>query len=252
MADFDNNQFDAFETSQFSYYLDICIVMDITGSMASKIKMVKENSLNMYNLIKEKMESYKKNVDKVRVKILGFRDFAYGGDKTIEESRFFELPEEAEELKAFAETLKAEGGGDAPESALEAIALAMRSDWTPTDTTNGTKARHVILVYTDAPAVPLNDSSKPERCVCARIENPTYPANMPKTMAELSDMWDGISQELPGMPDQKAKRFILFAPDAEPWNSMIWDNTWYNECRCDHILSEVEMDMVITIIGKCI
>ena len=57
----------------------------------------------------------------------------------------------------FVNGLIAEGGGDAPESGLEAVALAMNSPWT----TAGDRRRQVIVVWTDQPAHPLDPSVVP-------------------------------------------------------------------------------------------
>lgn len=47
----------------------------------------------------------------------------------MEESQFFILPEEKQEFYNFVSQIKAGGGGDEPESGLEALALALRSDF---------------------------------------------------------------------------------------------------------------------------
>ena len=74
------------------------------------------------------------------------------------------------------------GGGDIPEDGLEAIAYAIKSDWT----TEGTDQRRVIVVWTDAPTHPLGYGS----------DSPAYPLGMPAGLAELGQWWDQLPQFL--------------------------------------------------------
>ena len=187
----------------------------------------------------------------MRVKVIAFRDFAYNGDKALEESRFFNLPDENEDFHDYFEQIQAFGGGNGTSNALEAIAVAMRSDWT-TEKIPDIKRRHVILVFTDASAAPLKDASRPGRSKCSRIENPAYPENMPNNLEELEEMWNGTSNTLKGMPDRKAKRIGIFAPDVWPWNTIAeWDQCFWNPCRGGCGLSDVSIYDVVNIIVQC-
>jgi hypothetical protein len=71
-----------------------------------------------------------KNVDQLRVRVLAFRDFKADGVAALQESPFFPLPAERAGFSDFVNGLIAKGGGDAPESGLEAVALAINSPWT--------------------------------------------------------------------------------------------------------------------------
>ena len=66
-------------------------------------------------------------------------DFVADGEAALQESPFFELPAEETGFSGFVNSLVAEGGGDAPESGLEAVALAMTSPWT----TRGDRRRQI-------------------------------------------------------------------------------------------------------------
>ena len=61
------------------------------------------------------------------------------------------MPKQSFEFKKFVSSIEACGGGNGPENALEAIALALKSEWT----TSGAKRRHVIFVFSDALALSL-------------------------------------------------------------------------------------------------
>ena len=144
--------------------------------------------------------------------MIAFRD--YGCDaEPMKESQFFTLPDDNEAFKAFVSGIEAQGGGDAPENALEAIALALKSDWT----TGGSKRRHAILVFSDAPALPLG----------ARADSPSYPAGMPKDIAQLGAWWECTDQTLGSTYQAKAGRLIAFVPNAEPWTDIsAWNRYW--------------------------
>ena len=99
-----------------------------------------------------------KNVDELRVRVVAFRDFVADGEAALQESSFFELPGRARQVSAASSTAwSPKGGGDAPESGLEAVALAMNSPWT----TRGDRRRQVIVVWTDQPAHPLDSAVLP-------------------------------------------------------------------------------------------
>jgi hypothetical protein len=118
------------------------------------------------------------------------------------------LDEESSVFQEFIEGIEASGGGDEPENSLEALALAMKSDWVRT----GSVRRHVIIMFTDASALPLG----------TRAGQTGYPADMPKDFAELREWWEEKYME------KRAKRLLLFAPDATPWSDMAdWRNTFY-------------------------
>ena len=216
------------------YYVDIVMCMDATGSMSPIIEEVKANALAFCDKFHEAMDANGKNVAGLRIKVIPFRDYGCDGSQAMAESRFFILPEQNEEFRTFVMGIQARGGGDEPESAMEAMALAMRSEWTM----EGAKQRHVILVFTDASAVSLGDPS--------RTSNPAYPAGMPRSLAELGDMWAGSSQELGGMPSERAARLVLFAPSTSPWTDIqVWNNVWSAFSQAGRGLEDVDIDMAI-------
>lgn len=194
------------------YYVDIVMCIDATGSMSPIIDTVKENALSFYQKFVDAMEENDKSVEQLRVKVIAFRD--YGCDsEPMTESEFFILPEQKEAFNKFVNAINAAGGGDAPENALEAIALALKSKWT----TEGSKRRHAVLVFSDAPALQLS-----ERAGCA-----SYPSGMPADLAQLGAWWEGTDQSLDSTYQPKAGRLVAFVPNAEPWTVMqAWNRYW--------------------------
>lgn len=153
------------------------------------------------------------------------------------ESKFFTLSDdssdESREFASFVSGITATGGGDAPENALEALAIAMNSDWVRT----GSVRRHVIHLYTDAPALALG----------ARKESANYPADMPADLAELREWWEGQTME------KRAKRLQIFAPDAEPWPEFLtWTNTVVTPSKAGAGCPEADTDTCIHLLVQSI
>ncbi len=194
------------------YTVDMVFCIDATGSMedttGSKekiINLVKKNAINFYNDFNEIMTAKSKKVRQLRVRIIAFRDYIEDGDKAMLVTDFFLLPQQSKEFEACINSINADGGGDIPEDGLEALAYAIKSKWT----TEGTKKRQVIVVWTDAGTHDIGYGKKSRY----------YPNGMPKDFSELNDWWDEMSSE--------SKRLVMFAPDEYGWSyiSQNWDNT---------------------------
>lgn len=220
-----------------TYCVDVTMLIDATGSMSPIIERVKQDAMSFCDKFHQAMEANGKNVEQLRIKVISFRDYAYTDCPAMEESEFFALPEQNTDFRNFVSNIVARGGGDEPESALEAMALAMRSNWI----SSGSKRRHVILVFTDASAAPLGDSR--------RTGHSEYPANMPRTLAELGDMWAGCNQELGGMPEYRAARLVTFAPNVSPWCDLqTWNNVWPCFSKAGEGLAEFDIDAAIQLL----
>ena len=188
-----------------SYYVDIVMCIDGTGSMLPFIDMVKSKALSFYSIFEEELTLASKSVAGTRVKIVVFGDYKCD-DEPMRESPFFVLPDQNEEFSAYVNGITTSGGGDAPENGYEAIATALKSDWTM----EGSKQRHIILVFSDAPALPLG-----ERAGCAG-----YPTDIPTSMPELSAWWEGTDQSFVSTYNPKYGRLIAFVPADESWSHL--------------------------------
>ncbi len=194
------------------YNVDIVMCIDATGSMTPIIDEVKKNAISFYQKFVDAMEENDKDVAQLRIKVIVFRDYG-NDDEPMVESPFYTLPDQSDDFNHFISNIKATGGGDIPENALEAIALALKSDWT----TGGSKRRHAILVFTDAPALPLG----------ARANSPAYPSGLPTDIAQLGAWWEGTNQTLESTYQPKAGRLVAFVPNAEPWTELqAWNRYW--------------------------
>jgi hypothetical protein len=219
-----------------SYAVDIVFCIDVTGSMTPILDQVKANALRFYDDVQSNLTAKGKNIDELRVRVVAFRDIVADGDAALQESPFFALPTEQEGFSAFVNGLVAEGGGDAPESGLEAVALAMTSPWT----TRGDRRRQVVVVWTDQPAHPLDASALP----------PALGGRVPADFSALTDLWEDPQGPL----GSSSKRLILFAPDGPGWSdiSSVWENVVHNPSQAGGGLSAVDYGTIIDSIGNSV
>jgi hypothetical protein len=219
------------------YSVDIVMCIDATGSMSSIIEEVKANALSFYQKFVDEMEAQDppKSVQQLRIKVIAFRDYGVDSEPMVE-SKFFTLgggDDESDKFHEFISGIEAAGGGDEPENSLEALTLAMKSDWVRT----GSVRRHVIIMYTDASALPLG----------ARAGQPNYPADMPKDLAELRSLWEGQYME------KRAQRLLIFAPDATPWSDMTdWTNTFHTASKAGAGCDDVDIATCIHLLVQSI
>jgi len=219
-----------------SYAVDIVFCIDVTGSMTPILDAVKANALRFYDDVQANLTDKGKHVDELRVRIIAFRDFAADPDSALEESSFFVLPDERIIFSAFVDSLVPEGGGDAPESGLEAVALAINSPWT----SRGDRRRQVIVVWTDQPAHPLNFAVLP----------PSLASSVPTDFSALTDLWEDPQ----GPVGASSKRLILFAPDGPGWSdiSASWENVVHHPSQAGGGLSDVDYGTIIDSIGNSV
>ena len=219
-----------------SYAVDIVFCIDVTGSMTPIIDAVKANALGFYDDVQTNLTAKGKNVAQLRVRVVAFRDFVADGAAALEESPFYALPDERNAFSEFVNGLIAEGGGDAAESGLEAVALAVNSPWTST----GDRRRQVIVVWTDQPAHTLDASVVPADLA----------SRVPADFSALTDVWEDEQ----GLMGSSSKRLILFAPDGPGWSdiSAVWENVVHHPSQAGGGLSEVDYGTIIDSIGNSV
>ena len=213
------------------YYVDIVMCIDATGSMSPIIEEVKANAISLYQKFVDQMEENDKDVAQLRIKVIAFRDYGCD-DEPMVESEFFNLPDQNDAFRSFVSSIEAKGGGDGPENALEAIALALKSDWTAEP---GVKKRHAILVFSDAPALPLGE----------RAGSAKYPSGLPANLAQLGAWWEGTDPTFSSAYQPIAGRLVAFVPDAEPWTDMqAWNRFWGAFSAAGTGLADVDIQAV--------
>lgn len=220
------------------YDVDIVMCIDCTGSMGDLLDTVKNNALKFYPDLRARCDAKGKDVNELRIRAIAFRDFYADGAKSIEDTGFLKIPDQEEDFKSFVSGLIPQGGGDEPENGLEALAMAINSDWT----TKGDRRRHVIVVWSDASTHPLG---------LDKCKNEFYPQNMPANFDELTDWWE---DEQSGKMKKSAKRLVIFAPDASAWTEigMNWSNTIHHPAKAGAGLEDVDYETILSTIVNSI
>uniref|UniRef100_A0A914PV31 Alpha-type protein kinase domain-containing protein n=1 Tax=Panagrolaimus davidi TaxID=227884 RepID=A0A914PV31_9BILA len=122
--------------------VEVCFLVDATGSMSSHIRGVRESIIKIVDLLKlpNNTLSSKNTANKLRLSLVAYRD--------INDQKRFEIlnfTESVEMFRDFCGTLIADGGGDSPEDVFGGIQQALNLEW---QEEFGTK---VIFHIADAP-----------------------------------------------------------------------------------------------------
>lgn len=252
--------------------VDIVLCIDVTGSMSPVLEKVKKGALSFHQRLESVMVKRDMAMGRLRLRVIAFRDFGADGDRSIERTPFLELPQQVVEFKDFVNALKATGGGDAPESGLEALALAVQSPWSREE--RGGAERHIVVMFTDAAAHPLGKhtpgwqraplASRTRSWLGRRrgardagpasglVPVPGYDGDVyPCSLDELHGQWGRPGHDGAVM-DQSAKRLLVFAPEAEPWRDLAetWDKTLFVPSRAGTGLEAIALDEVISTIAR--
>ncbi|MEU8365026.1 vWA domain-containing protein [Nonomuraea sp. NPDC048882] len=221
------------------YAVDIVLCIDVTESMAPVLDTVKKSALTFHERLSQVMGGKGKEISRLRLKVIAFRDFGDFAEDAIEETGFLVFPEQADEFDGFVRRLRATGGGDEPESGLEALALAIDSPWER----GLDRRRHVIVMFTDASAHPLRSPQA--------VSAHTYPQHLPQDMDGLFEQW-GYSGSRTAVMENSAKRLVIFAPDVYPWSDITeeWNMTLHFPSTAGQGLEELELDEIIDTIAN--
>ena len=223
---------------KITYNVDMVFCIDATGSMTGIIDMVKKNALNFYGDVTKAMSKKNKTINKLRIRLVVFRDYLADGDDAMLVTDFFVLPDQTADFERCVKSIEAFGGGDDPEDGLEALGFAIKSKWD----TEGMKKRQVIVVWTDATTHELGFGKTASN----------YPKNMAKDFSELTSWW-GDSQN-DGFVNRNAKRLLLFAPDGKYWSTIsdTWDNVIHFPSIAGEGLEEFDYAQIIDSISNTI
>jgi hypothetical protein len=225
--------------TNLAYAVDIVLCVDATASMGPTLDNVKHSALSFPNRLAQEMTAKGRGISSLRLKVIAFRDYGDRADDAMYESPFFQVPADIDQFEKTVRALQPVGGGDEPESGLEALALAIGSDWE----TGLDKRRHVVVMFTDAPAHRLGDPSQ--------TAAPTYPRSVPRSLEELFQRW-GTGQSRDAHMENSAKRLLVFAPETYPWTDIAddWNNTIFFPSEAGEGLEEWEMDEIIATIAN--
>ena len=138
--------------------VDIVFLMDATGSMGKCIDALKKNLESFFDTMTS-TEGNGSPVKDWRAKVVGFRDYEEDGPANWLENNPFVT--NVEELKTQLSDIAAVGGGDEPESLLDALFTVINVGATgPQEAPDPNKwrprsaAARVVVIFTDAPYKP--------------------------------------------------------------------------------------------------
>jgi hypothetical protein len=118
-------------------HVDLCFVIDTTGSMGGFIQAAKQQLLNTINLL-----SAESNID-LQISLVEYRD--HPPQDTSFVTRLYELTANLKEMQSNINKLQADGGGDFPEAVYDGIQdAATKMKWRP-------HSCRFILLVGDAP-----------------------------------------------------------------------------------------------------
>ena len=223
---------------KITYNVDMVFCIDATGSMGGVIDMVKNNALSFYSDVTNAMAEKHKTIDKLRVRIVAFRDYLADGDDAMLVTDFFTLPDQTDDFEKCIRSIEAFGGGDDPEDGLEALGYAIKSNWD----TEGMKKRQVIVVWTDATTHEIGYGRSASN----------YPSKMAHSFDELTSWWGDRQNK--GFVNQNAKRLLLFAPNGPHWSTIsdTWDNVIHFPSVAGKGLGEFDYAQIIDSISNTI
>ncbi|MEO5875859.1 MAG: vWA domain-containing protein [Streptosporangiaceae bacterium] len=226
--------------ANLQYAVDIVLCIDVTDSMRPVLDLVKESALSFHERLEDEMARKNKSISQLRIRVIAFRDFGDNADDAIQQTEFMAFPDQAGEFDTFVRGLYAGGGGDFPESGLEALALAINSSWER----GLDRRRHIIVLFTDASAHPLGDP----KAVAAY----SYPRGIPGSLDDLAEQW-GYARSKTALMENSAKRLVLYAPPLYPWTDLYeeWNLTVHFPSKAGEGLQEFELTEIIdTVAGS--
>lgn len=225
--------------ASLKYAVDIVMCIDITDSMSPMLTNVAGSALAFPGRLAEEMANKGRGISSLRLKVIAFRDFGDNPADALAVSPFFRAPGELAQFQRTVRGLRTGGGGDEPESGLEALAMAMASDWEA----GLDRRRHVIVLFTDASAHQLGDPRQ--------TAAPTYPRTIPTSLDGLFEQWGYGQAGANVLMENSAKRLLLFTPDVYPWADIAedWNNTLMFPSEAGEGLEEWEMDQIVATIA---
>lgn len=177
----------SFTTGDNALTVDVVMCIDVTGSMSGIINTVKNNAMAFYDLFNKSCEEEGIILTGLNSQVVAFQDKNVDGSRWMNVSPTYSLPTQKSDFNSFVEGLYADGGGDTPESGLEALEIAFdKADWGVDDGYH----RQVVILWTDAPYLVGSSYSS-------------------ITTSALMEKWND-------MPS--GRRLILFAPNGTGGN----------------------------------
>lgn len=139
-----------FQSQKLKGFCDIVICVDATGSMSPCIEALKSQIRTFIDGLEKPRDANTLPLN-WRLKVVGFRDLIAGENFINIDGPMVKT---ASEAQAQVDLLEAGGGGDEPESALDALwHAAAKTEWRPTKE-DPSPARRVVVLFSDASSHP--------------------------------------------------------------------------------------------------
>lgn len=191
-----------------TYDVDLCMCLDLSNSLGWLVKLMKRQLLTLgYDVVNDLIDQGKP-VDRLRVSLVTFGPPGV----PIERTPMIELPSGAAMLYERALSLRLAGGGPPVSTGLDALRLALESDWSP----GAAKRRHIVALWTDRAA-----------------------GSADQGLNVLEERWEEM--------DAAAKRLVLFAPDEPGWRAIgdAWENCLWFPVSAGRGLTEVDQAEIL-------
>jgi len=170
------------QTSDAKPRIEVCFVLDTTGSMGGLIEGAKQK---IWSIANEMISA--KPTPELKLGLIGYRD---RGDEYVVKS--FLLTDDIDSIYGHLRDFKAEGGGDEPESVNEALAEAIeKMPWS-----QDRKVLKIIFLVGDAPPhLDYVDAPKyPELCRIAAKKDLIVNTVQCGNLAETTPIWKEIAK----------------------------------------------------------
>jgi hypothetical protein len=169
------------ETGKAAPHIEVCFVLDTTGSMGGLIEGAKQKIWSISNEIVKA-----KPVPVLNIGLVAYRD---RGDDYVTKS--FPLTDDIDSVYAHLMELRADGGGDEPESVNQALAEAVhKMAWS----TNSNVLKLIFLVGDAPPHMDYPDDTKyPETCQEAARKGIIINAVQCGSLPETTPDWKKIA-----------------------------------------------------------
>lgn len=222
--------------TSLSYVIDLVCCVDITASMKDMIGAVKSDLLRFSGDIENAAIQQGKTISRLRVKVIKFGDCYVDGKSALNETNFLDISNNNDKdyFLNFVNSIAVNQTESKKSNGLEALALAIKSDWTK----EGIRKRCVIGVWTDKSTYELKKTKNAGRA--------NHIANMPDSFDELTRLWH--SQE------ECSRRLILYAPDSYAWNNIAsaWANTIHYPSNAGKGLPKNDYQMILRLINTSV
>lgn len=192
--------------------VDIVFVIDASKSMEALIQGLQQRADSFYDEFLDACAYQVKTINRIRFKVIWYRDFFIDGDDAYGESDFFEMPDERMNFKEYLNSIRAYGGSDRPRPSLAVLSNALCSDFIQ----EGDKRRHIIVHFTDSPSYSFEEMEKMKgefQTNNNMIEKVLK--DIPNRYEEFICKWEECTY--PNL-DKRGKRLLLFTPEVFPWD----------------------------------